>query len=138
MDYNLLMLQKYTGGAEELSFSGKHWVIMESNYDGDTVTLVIWHFNRYIKMSCRLYGINTGEIRGAKTDEEKNYALKAKKFVEQYNGQVLTCVFHPECKDPYKRPIVELFPTEDKSINMMLLDAGLAAEYYGYGEKNYK
>jgi endonuclease YncB( thermonuclease family) len=130
-------IKKYKGGAEEFALSGEYHVFMESNYDGDTATLVFWLFKKYMKFNCQLYGLNAGKIRGAKSDEEKKMAVAAKEYLAQYNGKILKCIVHAECKDPYKRPIVELFDGEN-NINTQMLAKGLVGEYYGHGEKAFK
>ena len=52
-------------------------------YDGDTCTLA-FHLDGlgYRRCSCRLYGIDTCEMRGG-TQASKNYALKAKNRLVQ-------------------------------------------------------
>ena len=52
--------------------------------DGDTVTLLVEVFpypKTFMKVTVRLFGIDTPEIRG-ECDEEKIMAIKARKFVE--------------------------------------------------------
>lgn len=133
----LANIKKYKGGAEEFALSGVYHVFMESNYDGDTATLVFWLYKKYFKFNCRLYGLNAGEMRGAKSIEEREAAIKAKAYLAQFNGKILKCIVHAECKDPYKRPIVELWDG-DLHINAQMLEKDLAAEYYGHGEKAFK
>ena len=52
-------------------------------YDGDTVTIVFKFKGEMIKYSCRIYGIDTPEIRTKDLDEKKR-GYEARDFLKSY------------------------------------------------------
>ena len=52
-------------------------------YDGDTVTIIFQYKGEMIKYSCRIYGIDTPEIRTKDLDEKKR-GYEARDFLKSY------------------------------------------------------
>lgn len=52
-------------------------------YDGDTITIIFPFKNEFIKYSCRIYGIDTPEIR-TRDDEEKKRGYAARDFLKSF------------------------------------------------------
>ena len=100
-------------------------------YDGDTVT-ICWLDNRGVKVriSCRINGIDTPEIRGS-SPAEKSLALKAK---EKMSKAVLNkyVTIRNEGFEKYGRVLADLQTDEHVSIkNYMLEDPELCKPYEG-------
>lgn len=101
------------------------------NYDGDTITfLVDMGMGSYRKENIRLYGINTYELRD-KNAERRELAYEAKRFVEvQLVGTQVYIKTYKDKTGKYGRYLAEVFlEGNDKSLNEMLLDEGLAEPY---------
>jgi len=97
-------------------------------YDGDTATAIVdlgFHVSKKIKM--RFYGIDTPEIRG----EERDLGLISKQRVVDLilNKEVMIKTYKDK-KDKYGRWLAEIYlPGDDKSVNSILLEEGLAKPY---------
>lgn len=103
---------------------------------------------KLVRISCRLYGLNTAEIR-SKDAKEKAKAMEAKEYVKnRCVGKLFYCevICPPKSKpDPYGRPLVKLFREIDSndnaivvsSVNEDMINLGYAKEYYGTGLKEY-
>ena len=105
-------------------------------YDGDSCTVVIKFCGQWYRVKCRLMGIDTAELR-TKNDAEKEHAIKARTYMEQYLGKVLWADFGED--DKYGRAVVYLYETMDgPSINFMMVREGLAYEYYGQGKVSFE
>lgn len=104
--------------------------------DGDTIEVMAdLGFSVWIKLSVRLYGINTPESR-TKDLEEKKRGLAAKERLTQLiSGKDIILV--SKKVDKYGRALGELFLTaqDSKSINKTLIEEGHAKEYFGVGPK---
>lgn len=108
------------------------YAYVASVYDGDTVTILApvlnTKGNTVYKYSVRIYGVDCPELRT--TDEvEKSIALKAKEFaINTLRNK------HVELKnisyDKYGRLLANIY-IEGKHYNHMLLQNGLAYEYFG-------
>jgi endonuclease YncB( thermonuclease family) len=101
-------------------------------YDGDTITIarkasLLWK-SRIYSYKVRLSGIDCPEIRGS-SDEEKFYAQKAKKIVEELvlNNEVKMNVTG---YDKYGRILASVM-INDIDIGQHLLNIGLAVPYDG-------
>lgn len=118
-------------------------------YDGDTVTLTFPFANEHYYSSCRCMGYNTAEIR-TKDPEEKRKGLEARDLLRDLILDSIVYVkFGPN--DKYGRPLATIYTVRTKKsgirrkqkimvgecIKDVLIKAGLAAEYYGKGEKKY-
>ena len=63
-------------------------------YDGDTLTLGFYHQSdgEPTRISCRIDGIDTPELRGS-SDDEKKLALEAKEYLSDVTlGEVVTII----------------------------------------------
>lgn len=121
-------------------------------YDGDTVTVAI-ELNGFgfVKFNCRLFGIDTAEMRGG-TVETKNNAVTARNTlihlltgIEIPDDHKLTrpeirnrinqsknlvdCIFGE--MDKYGRPLITLFDHNKSNINQLMIEKGLALPYFG-------
>lgn len=121
-------------------------------YDADTLTLVVPLFDGYYKFACRVYGIDTAEIKSATTDL-KQLAQKAKNRMLQLCGvsaveldriysrkevqELLDLeVYLVWCKfddfDKYGRPLVTMYEKENgRELAGCLVEEGLAKSYFG-------
>jgi endonuclease YncB( thermonuclease family) len=115
-------------------------------YDGDTITCVTKYMgsNKFVKIKCRLIGIDTPEMRGG-TDETKQDAIKSRDFIKDliFNkiiylkcdvndkyGRVLVIVFLKN-PVPFYRKNIYLDKYFIKSVNNIMLNEKLGVEYYG-------
>lgn len=113
--------------------------------DGDTIDLMIdLGFNIHHKVRVRLYGVNTPESR-TKNLAEKELGNKAKKFTMDWltNHKWVYINTIPDKNDKYGRILARIF-TSDKidnpttaCLNVDIIQAGLAREYYGVGDKTW-
>ena len=118
------------------SFSGLNTIVRVVDvYDGDTCT-VLFKWNKvYIKKSCRLYGIDTPEIRTRNLDEKK-HGYEAKKYLEYLVlNEVVYCEFLKD--DKYGRPLIKLFTRNNKCVSDILIKHGYAKQYYGGKKEKY-
>lgn len=121
-------------------------------YDADTLTLIVPLFDHYYKFACRVYGIDTAEIK-SKLHEHKELAHKAKNKMLHYCGvtsidlnrmytrkEIQTIlsekVYLLWCKfdkfDKYGRPIVYVYDKENGTdLATLLLQENLANAYFG-------
>lgn len=102
--------------------------------DGDTVDVAIdLGFSIQHIVRLRLYGINTPEIR-TRDLEEKALGIKAtNRVVELVEGKIIRVSTH-KTSDKYGRYLADIY-IDDICINKLLLDEGLAEEYYGGKKK---
>ena len=109
-------------------------------YDGDTVTIVVNFNNNYYKRKCRLYGIDSAEIR-TKNEDEKKIAIMAKEYL---SSLILDKIIWCRClsEDKYGRTLIEIYTRENDMIKQQncvsndLIKSGYAYEYDG-GKKQY-
>jgi len=99
-------------------------------YDGDTITVVIdLGFDVSIKQSIRLLGIDTPEMRG----ESKQAAIKSRdrlaELLKQNPDTYIKTYLDKEEK--YGRMLGELVIPNKGTINQILINEGLAKEYFG-------
>ena len=124
-------------------------------YDGDTVHIVINFNNSLTKFNCRLYGIDTKEMKST-NPADKELAIKARDFllsklnVTNYLNNTSTKNTKNNIRDlcsesrklvwvnclefdKYGRLLVEIkdTPTSEKSYGQELIDLGLAVPYFG-------
>ncbi len=105
-------------------------------YDGDTVHIVIPYKKEYIKLKCRLLGIDTPELRVA---EQKEKGLIAKKrLIEILEESKYIVKVKCHNFDKYGRVLITLFTLNNNntSINQTLINEGHAYEYDGGTKKN--
>ena len=104
-------------------------------YDGDTVHLVFWYNSDYYKFTCRLYNIDTPEIRSNNKKEREIAILVRNYLTTQIYNKVITI----QCKqfDKYGRLLVVLYYNNlignkwTDSINYSLIEKGYAYKYAG-------
>jgi len=101
--------------------------------DGDTVEIMDLELPKHLKPKIfRVYGIVTPESKKqfAKCQKEIELGLKAKKFTEDFLGEVAFASFqdHP---DKYGRILINIRNAKGEDLAQALIKAGLAVEYYG-------
>ena len=102
-------------------------------YDGDTCTLLFMWKKQVINTSCRIYGIDTPELR-TKDPEEKKAGYAAKEFLE--NLILERCILVKFGKNgKYGRPLIEIFLEDGRSISDVMISSGHAKPYFG-GKKD--
>ena len=102
-------------------------------YDGDSCTIVIKHNGKFVKLKCRLNGIDTPELRSSHGPEQF-WARKVKDYVSQYNSKILRVKFYHF--DKYGRCLIELFDDETGNcINNDLVKQNMAYRYDGKTKK---
>lgn len=130
--YNRMKKKLYKLNPEEIpkfDFNGlKKFCRVVKVYDGDTCTvLFIWR-KKNIKINCRLYGIDTPEIRTS-DEEEKERGIKARDFLrEMILEKIITINFLDN--DKYGRPLAILY-INDMNINELMIEKGYAKKYFG-------
>ena len=102
-------------------------------YDGDTCTLLFRWKKQNINISCRIFGIDTPELR-TKNPKEKKAGYKAKEFLE---GLILEKVLKVKFgkNGKYGRPLVEIFLPNGQSISDIMIVNKYAKPYFG-GKKD--
>lgn len=106
------------------------------NYDGDSIDLIFYLplTNKKYKWKCRLFGIDTPEIR-TNNLQEKEFALKIKNIVRE-KLENKTLFIKCGSFDKYGRILVEIYTPynidlEGKSLNTWLIDNNYAKKYDG-------
>ena len=104
-------------------------------YDGDTIHIVISYKNEYIKLKCRLFGIDTPELR---IQEQKERGILAKnRLIEILEKSEYIVKVKCGHFDKYGRVLITLFNENNNiSINQILINEGHAYEYDGGTKKN--
>jgi len=118
----------------KFSFNGiEKYARIYKVYDGDTCTLLFQWKKQNINTSCRIYGIDTPELR-TKDPEEKRAGYEAKYFLEELIlDKVLLVKFGKDGK--YGRPLVQIFLDDGRSISDVMISSNHAKPYFG-GTKN--
>ena len=101
-------------------------------YDGDTVKIIFEYRGELIKYSCRIFGIDTPEIR-TKDLEEKRLGYLARDFLSSFllNKVVKIELFD---FDKYGRLLAKLYINvggEEKNISDIMISEGYAKPYFG-------
>ena len=101
--------------------------------DGDTVEIMNLELPKQLKPKIfRVYGVDTPESKKqfAKCQKEIQLGLKAKKFTEDFLGDLAFATFqnHP---DKYGRILINIRNIKGEDLAQALIKAGLAVEYYG-------
>lgn len=103
-------------------------------YDGDTITVLFHLFNDerqpVIKEKCRLFGINTPEVRGEEKESGKNSRDELRRMICNECQNLIFVRFEPK-RDKYGRLLGTIYARCDDSIsiNKKLVDKGLAKVY---------
>ena len=114
---------------QRFSFNGiKTYVRVIKCYDGDTCTVLFYYKKNIVKLSCRIYGIDTPELR-TKDKEEKEKAILAKNHLESL---ILNKIIYTEFLkyDKYGRPLIKMF-IRGKSVSETMIEKGFGKEYFG-------
>ena len=98
-------------------------------YDGDTVHLVFVDNNKLVRISARVDGIDTPEIRG-KTKREKRKATEARDYAAWVlKGKLVTATLKKT--DKYGRTVASITTENDEDFKSLMIDSGYAREYDG-------
>jgi micrococcal nuclease len=101
-----------------------------SVYDGDSITVILdMGMGVQKKAKCRLFGIDTPEIRG-KTVREKTAAKVARDRLRELVNEQTVLIESIAKPDKYGRLLVRVWK-EDLNINELLIEEGLARSYDG-------
>jgi micrococcal nuclease len=101
---------------------------VERVVDGDTVVLDIdLGFTIHWKSSCRLWGVNTPELK-SKLKDERDKAIMAKQFLIDVLPVGSKVFINSRQLDKYGRPLVEIF-VNDVNINNEIIDKSLGVVY---------
>ena len=118
------------------SYGDYHGAIYVSNYDGDTITFNLPGLHPIIgdKISIRVNGIDTPEIRG-KCDQEEYSAKQAKEMVADILKDAETITLKNIERGKYFRIAADVF-VDGESLADELIEAGMAVSYDG-GKKTH-
>jgi len=97
-------------------------------YDGDTITVVFKHKDEYNKWNCRIYGIDTPELK-TKNPKEKKAAILARDFLKD---MILEKIVQIECLDfdKYGRLLTNVL-YDDKNIIKIMIEKNYGKLYFG-------
>jgi endonuclease YncB( thermonuclease family) len=100
-------------------------------YDGDTCYIDVPFLPDSLrKMSIRILGIDTPEIRG-KCDKEKELALEAREFANKAFREANEIDYQDLAWDKYGGRLLTNVYLDGKLYSKMIIDAGLARPYDG-------
>lgn len=108
------------------------WAKVVYVYDGDTCHIVIKYQGQLTRLKCRVYGIDTPEIR-SKNPKEKEFAILARdRFIELTKDRLIW-VNIMNNDDKYGRYLVSFFldSEEIQSIANILIKEGYGYAYFG-------
>ena len=119
----ILLVLSFSAFAEPMKFVGLR------AYDGDTIKTPIVALKGLPKLSIRVDGIDTPEIRG-KCDYEKQLAIKARDRLNQLlEGEVTVT---PLSWDKYGGRFIAVVQDKDgRNVSEILITEGLARPYQG-------
>ena len=102
-----------------------------SVYDGDSITVLLdLGMKMTVKASCRLFGVDTPEVR-SKVAGEKEAAYKAKDRVKSLVLGKNVVVQSIQKPDKYGRLLVRVWTEEGQCLNDLLIEEKLAVTYDG-------
>lgn len=106
-----------------------------SVYDGDSITVIFWFNKKYYKFKIRMLGYDTPEIR-TKNEEEKKYALEAKKALED---KILDKLITIDCGDfdKYGRLLATVY-IDGTNINEYMVNEKYGYPYTGKTKKTFE
>jgi micrococcal nuclease len=109
------------------------WAKVIKNYDGDSCHIAIIKENRIVRISCRLDGIDTPELRGNSAEEIEAAKIARDTLTQLVDDRLMFVNISDQ--DKYGRYLITLFDSDDESIalnvNKELVRRGLACEYDG-------
>jgi len=105
-------------------------------YDGDTITVVLdLGFGITKKEVIRLYGIDTPELRGESRPQGLISRARLVELIEEHKDTLYIKTYKDKA-GKYGRMLGSImYKDGDKSLNEMLVDEGLAVEYFGGKKK---
>ena len=104
-------------------------------YDGDTVTLAwVNEIGVKVKISCRIEGIDTPELRSNSVDE-KALALAAKKRLSDAVAGQFVSIIRPD-REKYGRVLCDLSTKRYVSVKDYMLQDGTICRPYDGGKKS--
>jgi micrococcal nuclease len=129
-----LLLPSYSSAK---SFGDYEGAVYIRNYDGDTITFNLPDLHPIIgeKISIRVNGIDTPEIRG-KCKKEKYNAKQAKEMVADILKDTEQIVLRNMERGKYFRIAADVI-VDGENLGDMLVEAGMAIRYDG-GKKTHK
>jgi micrococcal nuclease len=106
-------------------------------FDGDTCTVTIQNIPEIFgkKISVRLKGIDTPEIRG-KCPDEKRKALESKKFINSYLKNAKRIDLENTERGKYFRILANIV-ADGKDLSTLMIEKGLARPYQGEKRKGW-
>ncbi len=102
-----------------------------SVYDGDTFTINIPDWPAVVgeKITVRVFGIDTPEMRGS-TVKEYGLAVKARDRLKDLLDNAKNVKLHAVQRDKYFRLLAEVY-ADKKNVGAILVGEGLAKPYFG-------
>ncbi|MBI3582812.1 MAG: thermonuclease family protein [Nitrospinae bacterium] len=127
----LLILASPSHAAHQRSYGDISGVVYIDNYDGDTITFNIPGVHPLIgdKITVRVYGIDTPEIKG-KCEKEKRLAREAKEVIKNLLSHSNNIVLKDVRRDKYFR-ILATVVVDDHNIADVLFSKNLTISYFG-------
>ena len=134
-----LLIEATEKSVKTFSFKGIESYCKVSNvYDGDTCRVIFFYKGELTRVTVRLSGIDTPEMKS----DNPNEVFLAKNAKEKVSDELLNKISYIKFgkNDKYKRPLVEIFPCEQNnftinsefvSINQILIENDLARAYDG-------
>ncbi len=117
------------------SFNGNQFLARIIDvYDGDSITALIYFNKEFVTIKCRLYGIDTAEIR-TKDENEKKFAIETKHYLENI---ILNEIININCYtfDNFGRVLVDIIK-DGQNINDLLVNKGYAYRYDGKTKRKF-
>lgn len=106
--------------------TGTYAILPKLASDGDTI-----RFYWLVEDSGRLKGINTPELRGPNAEK----ARKAREFLASRLTLNKPMTMRMFGRDLYGRALIDLYDEDGVSISKLLVEAGLAVEWDGKGQR---
>jgi micrococcal nuclease len=118
----------------EQNFGNYDGAVYINNYDGDTITFNLQKLHPIIgkKISIRVNGIDTPEIRG-RCDKEKYNAVRARDMVVDILKNADQINLKNMMRGKYFRIAADVF-VDGQSLADKLIEAGMAVKYAGGGK----
>ena len=133
-----ILEKKNIDNTEQFSLVGSScYVRVIDVYDGDTITVIFRFGDKFYNKKCRIYGIDTPEIR-TKNTEEKKAGYEAKEFLKNLIlGKVIWAGFEKE--DKYGRLLATLWLDKEsnESIDRIMIRSGHGYTYDGGKKKEF-
>lgn len=112
-------------------------------YDGDTCTVVIKQYNKYMKYKIRMLGYDSPEMKPSLQKENREAEIESAKIAkqalkDQIDNQIV--ILHCDKFDKYGRLLGTIYTTgsyckHSLNINQWMIDNGYGYEYYGGTKK---